>query len=180
VQLLYAQEEPNRQNIPFVKLGYGYFNADQMIDGNILSGEIGLKLKNSYLVSLKMNFADALNDIANYPDFKDVTWNFVYSYKWLSLNLGYEFMTKNHRHSIIPMLGPFYSTELKTTPTSDDNGMFMLDKYENQMVGVDISLQYLYNFRNGISIGMNASGSLAYQYGPTYISVLPIILMRLK
>lgn len=29
------------------------------------------------------------------------------------------------------------------------------------MVGIDISLQYLYNFNDGISLGLNASGCLA-------------------
>ncbi len=29
------------------------------------------------------------------------------------------------------------------------------------MVGIEISLQYLYSFNNGISVGLNASGCLA-------------------
>lgn len=178
-QLLYGQKECTKQTIPYVKLGYGYFNADQMLDGNILSGEIGVTMKNGYMVSLKMNFADALNNIATYPEFQDFTWNFVYSYKWLSLNLGYEFMTKNNRHSFIPMFGPFYSAELITTPTLDYEGAFLLKKTETQIIGIDLSLQYLYNFKNGISVGMNASGCLAYQYGPTYLAVMPIVVLRI-
>jgi hypothetical protein len=176
---LYGQSY-QRKTIPFLKTGYGYFNDGLMIDGNVLSGEIGIKLKTNYIFSLKMNFADAVNDIANYPDIQGVDWNFIYSYKWVTLNIGYEFMTKNHHHSFIPMMGPFYSCQLTTYPLLTDEGGLELRKNVRDMVGIDLSLQYLYNFKNGISVGLNGSGCLAFQYGPTYFTVMPVVAIKVE
>lgn len=174
---LYGQTESSK-TIPFIRIGYGYFNDKQMINGNILSGEVGIKMKNNYLFSLRINFADAINDIAQYPDIEGIEWNFIYSYKWISLNMGYEFMTKNRKNSFVPMMGPFYSNELTTYPISTDEGGIELCKDLRSIIGIDLSIQYLYNFKNGISAGLNASGCLAYQYGTSYFSLMPIISIK--
>lgn len=175
---LYGQKDEPKVE-PFIKTGYGYFNDGLMIDGNVLSSELGMKLKNGYTISLKMNFADAVNDIASYPGMPDMEWNFIYSYKWATLSIGYEFMTKNQRHSIIPMMGPFFANELHTYPINTDEGGIDLRKDVRAMFGIDLSLQYMYNFKNGVSIGMNASGCLAYQYGPIYLTVMPVVVLRI-
>jgi hypothetical protein len=166
--------------IPYIKTGYGYFNDELMINGNVLSSEIGMKLKNGYLVSLKFNFADAVNDMALLYKTDGVDINFIYSYKWTSLNLGYEFSSKNLHHSFIPMFGVFYSYQLITYPNITDEGAFELLKNSFPMVGIDLSIQYLYNFKNGISVGLNASGLLAYQYGPTSFTLMPIVALKIK
>jgi len=176
---LYGQKDEPK-TVSFIKTGYGYFNDGLMIDGNVLTSEIGMKLKNGYIFSIKMNFADAVNDIAFYYDLPDYEWNFIYSYKWVTLNIGYEFMTKNQQHSFIPMMGPFYANELKTYPMLTEEGGLELRKDNLPMIGIDLSLQYLYNFRNGISVGLNVSGCLAYQYGPTYLAVMPLVAIKLK
>jgi len=176
---LYGQKDEPK-TVPFIKTGYGYFNDGLMIDGNALSSEIGMKLKNGYIFSLKLNFADAVNDIAFYPDMPDWEWNFIYSYKWTTLNVGYELITKNRRHSIIPMMGPFYAYELTTYPVNTDEGGVELRKDIRATIGIDLSLQYLYNFKNGISVGLNASGCLAFQYGPTYLTVMPVLAIKLE
>lgn len=168
------------KTVPYVKTGYGYFNDELMIHGNVLSSELGIKLKTGYIFSIKVNFADALNDIAYYPYLPDYDLNFIYSYKWVSLNMGYEFMTKNRRHSVIPMMGPFYSSQLKTYPLDTNEGGLEIRKDIHSMVGIDLTLQYLYNFTNGISVGLIASGCLAYQYGPTYLTILPIVVFKLN
>jgi hypothetical protein len=169
-----------KSTIPFMKMGYGYFNDGLMIDGKVLASEVGIKLNTGYIFSLNMNFADAVNDMAYYPDFQNVGWNFVYSYKVVNLFVGYEFMTKNRRNSFIPMFGPFYSSELTTYPLLADDGGLELIENVRPMVGINLALQYLYNFKNGISIGVNASGSLAFQYGPMYYTVSPVIALKLE
>lgn len=176
---LFGQTEQSKA-VPFIKTGYGYFNDGLMIDGNVLSSEVGMKLKTGYIFSLKMNFADAVNDIAFYYDMPDSDLNFIYSYKWVTLNIGYEFLTKNQRHSFIPMMGTFYANELKTYPMKTEEGVLELRKDILPMIGIELSLQYLFNFRNGISVGLNASGCLAFQYGPTFLSVMPVVAIKLK
>lgn len=169
-----------KSTVPFMKMGYGYFNDGLMIDGKVLASEVGIKLNTGYIFSLNINFADALNDIAYYPDIQNVEWNFIYSYKIVTLFVGYEFIAKNRRNSFIPMFGPFYSNELTTYPLLTDDGGLELIKNNRPIVGINLALQYLYNFKNGISIGVNASGCLAFQYGPMYYTVTPVIALKLK
>ena len=83
---LYGQKDESKV-VSFIKTGYGYFSDGLMIDGNVLSSELGMKLENGYTISLKMNFADAVNDIASYPGMPDMEWNFIYSYKWATLSI---------------------------------------------------------------------------------------------
>jgi hypothetical protein len=93
--------------------------------------------------------------------------------------MGYDFRTKNQHHSFIPMLGIYYSSQLITYPLGTDDGGLELKEDNWESVGIDISLQYLYNFNNGISVGLNASGCLAYQYGPVYFTAMPVVCFQL-
>ena len=170
----------DKQTTPFMKMGYGYFNDELMIDGKVLTSEVGIKLNTGYLFSLNMNFADAVNDVANYPDIQNAGLNFIYSYKVVTLFVGYEFMTRNRRNSFIPMFGPFYSYQLTTSPLTTDDNKLELVKNVSENVGVNLALQYLYNFKNGISVGLNASGSIAFQYGPMYYTVAPVISLKIE
>jgi hypothetical protein len=93
--------------------------------------------------------------------------------------MGYDFRAKNQHHSFIPMLGIYYANELTTYPDVNDRGGLVLIKNNLEMIGIGISLQYLYNFNNGISLGLNASGCLAYQYGPLYFTAMPVVCFQL-
>ncbi len=166
--------------VPFLKTGAGYFSDELMIDGKILSGELGIKLSNSYFFSLQYSSADAFNDVAAFSGLENVEFNFIYIYRIYTLNIGYELMSKNKRHSFLPMLGPFYSENKITTPTLETENKLELEKIIRPNIGFSLALQYLYNFKNGISVGLNASGSLAYQYGPLYYSVMPVVSFNLK
>ena len=177
VSLLAQNNE--KKLVPFLKTSAGYFNDQLMIDGTILSSEIGIKLSSGYFFSFQYSFADAFNDIA-VSDMKNVDFSFIYIYRIYTLNIGYELMSKNKRHSFLPMLGPFYSEQTITTPTVTDENRLELRKIVNPNIGFSLALQYLYNFKNGISVGLNASGSLAYQYGPLYYSVMPVVSFNLK
>ncbi len=166
--------------IPFLKTGAGYFNDQLMISGTVLSSEAGVKLNNGYLLSLQYSSAETYNDKANFPDLDFIDFNFIYTYKIFTLNIGYDFRTKNKHHSFIPMIGPFYSINQLTYPNITTDGMLDLIKNNLESIGISFTFQYLYNFSNGISVGLSASGNYAYQLGPLYYYLTPVVSFTLE
>jgi hypothetical protein len=179
VQWLLAQSK-EAKNSPFIKTGYGYFNEYLLIDGNILSSEVGLRTKTSYILSVKLNFADAVNGVGNFQDVQGKNLNFIYSYKWISFNTGYEFLTKNQKHSFIPMAGFYLYNNLMTYPNFLNDGDFELRKENYSDIGIELTFQYLYNFKDGFSIGLNTSGCIGYNSGPIHFTVMPVVAIRLE
>jgi len=165
---------------PFLKTGVGYFNDELMIDGSVLWSEVGIKLSNRYFFSIQANLAETINDKGNYTDLGGMEFEFIHTYKIVTLFMGYELMSKNKMHSFIPMFGPFYSVNKFNYPEYDETNFYGIPNISTSNIGINLAIQYLYNFKNGISIGVNASGSLAFQYGPMYYTVTPVISLKLE
>ncbi len=166
--------------VPFLKTGAGYFNDQLMISGTILSSEAGIKLNNGYLFSIQYSSGETFNDKASFSELEFIDLNFIYTYKIFTLNLGYNFTTKNKHHSFIPMMGPFYSINQILYPNITTYGMLELIKINQESIGISLTFQYLYNFKNGISIGISASGNYAYQLGPLYYYLAPVVSFTLE
>lgn len=161
----------------YVSTGYGYFNDEGMQDGQALLGEIGLKLNTGYLFSVQAIGGETINDKGDWPSFNGDKFEFLYTYKILCLNTGYEFITKNQHHSFIPMVGGFISNNRIVYPTQYENYLdISLDEYFD--IGAMITLKYAYNFNSNISVGLQASTNIAVQMGFLYYSVFPVITIK--
>lgn len=175
-----VHSQENAIVIPFMKTGYGYFNDGLMIGGSVLSSEVGIKQRNGYSFSLNYKMAETLNSKGDFTNFNLNKAEFIYTYQIVTLYMGYEFITKNQKHSFIPQMGPFYSNQHIVFPTVDlYSNPIIINKFRPD-IGFAFCLEYDYNLSTKISIGLNASGYLAYQMGPLYYSILPVISFHLN
>jgi hypothetical protein len=168
-----AQEEKTEW---FMSSGVGYFNEDGMIDGSMLSAELGVKMKNNYLFSLRVTGAETMNNRGSWPNVPGNV-DLIYTYKIISLNTGYEFETKNHNHSFIPTLGAFYGDNRMVIPSYYSEG-FYIDEDHYYDLGALLAIKYEYNFNDNLSLGARASTCLAMYYGFLYYSALPVVTLR--
>jgi hypothetical protein len=170
----------NDNMVPFIKAGYGYLNDELMIDGDVLWSDIGIKLANSYTFSLNFKFSETINDKGYFEYLGIKSAVFICTSKILTLFMGYDFRSKNNRHSFLPQTGPFYMIEHCERFAGDEDHNLIIVKDSSQDTGVAFALGYLYHFGKGISIGVNASFYLAYIMGPLYYTVSPVISFQLK
>ncbi|MDA3817633.1 MAG: hypothetical protein PF486_09670 [Prolixibacteraceae bacterium] len=168
-----AQEEKTEW---FMSSGVGYFNEDGMIDGSMLSAELGVKMKNNYLFSLRVTGAETMNNRGSWPNVPGNV-DLIYTYKIISLNTGYEFETKNRHHSVIPTLGAFYGDNRIIVP-SYYSEEFDLHEDHYYDLGALLAMKYEYNFNDNLSLGVRASTCLAMYYGFLYYSALPVFTLR--
>ncbi|HPR30934.1 MAG TPA: hypothetical protein PLK12_02515 [Prolixibacteraceae bacterium] len=166
--------------VPFLKTGGSYLNEEFMIDGSALFAEPGIRLSNGYFFSLQFQLGETVNDIAQFPGMESIDFNFIYTWKMLTLFIGYELTSKNNRHSFAPRMGPCYARQDITYPSESEVYPLILVKSYSEFIGINLALEYLYNFRNGISLGVQTSGYLAYQYGPLFFTAGPVLCFRLK
>jgi hypothetical protein len=166
--------------IPIIKSGYGYFNDELTIDGDFLWSEVGLKLKNNYILSLNFKLGETINDKGNFYNYGIESAELIYTEKILTLFMGYDFRTKDRKHSFIPELGPFYSRQNTEWITIDNDNNTIIKKNSFEDIGVAVELCYLFHLKSKISFGLTVSGYLAYQIGPLYYTISPVISVFLE
>lgn len=158
--------------------GAGYFNDQMMLGGKVLWSEIGLKLNNNYIFLLQSNLAETLNNRGNFIQLSiENEMEFLYTYKILNLLIGYEFQSKNEKHLLSPMFGPFYSEKSIVYPVQYED-ILKISRSKTNNIGVALAIRYQYNINNNISAGIQASSNLGYQYGYIYGSITPVITIR--
>lgn len=178
-----AQEQLEQIKVkPFISTGYGYYNQDFLLDGTSLMSEIGLKLPNGYVFSVQFHLASNENTIGSWPPLAELGLDFdlIYSQRILSILTGYEIVSCNQRHTVTPIIGPFYCCKKNARPSYDDQYFYGTKIEVESFLGFAPGLRYSYNFKNGISVGVNSSFYFAMHYGLFSYSVMPIIAFRLR
>jgi hypothetical protein len=165
---------------PFIRTGVGYFNEWLMIDGNVLSAEMGLGLGNGYSFSLLYSFAETVNDRGNFENFGLDKGEFIYTYKLYNMMVGYEFTGRKQRHSFVPRLGLFYAVGKIATPVYDEEYNLSVQYLTEPYIGAVMELGYMYNFKRGISVGLSTGCYLAYQYGFMYFTITPVVAFNIR
>jgi hypothetical protein len=168
-------QSTNDSIIPIIRSGYGYVNDELTIDGDFLWSEAGIELENNYIFLFNFKFGETINDAGDFTYFGVEKAELIYTLKIGSLFLGYDFRSKDLRHSFMPELGPFYSVQniQKIGFDSSNNSVILKDSFRD--VGIALELSYAYHFKSKISFGINASAYLAYQMGPLYYTISPSI-----
>lgn len=178
--LVICYGQPDKDSVvPFIKTGYGYINDELMVSGNNLWSEAGIKLSNNYTFSFNCKFGETINSKGNFSSLGIETAELISTEKIFTLFMGYDFLSRNQKHSFMPQVGPFYSVQnIEYINYADATNLF-IRKNSFKDIGVALELCYLYNFKSKISIGFNCSCYLAYQMGPLYYTISPLIALRL-
>lgn len=164
---------------PFMKTGYGYFSDGLMIDGSVMWSEIGIKQNNGYFFTFNYKLAETLNDRGYFEGFGFSSYKFIYTYKIASLYMGYDFASKNKKHSIVPQVGLFVSTENNVHPSFDQDNNPIIININQPYIGAAIELGYQYYILPNMAIGFNSSGYLGYNIGFMYFTFSPSITYHL-
>ena len=178
VKIAYTQNSSSSIE-PFIKTGYGYFSDGFMIDGNVLFTEIGIKQSNGYFFSFNFKMGETLNDRGFFPGFDYNKYEFIYSYKIASLFMGYDFKTKNQKHSFLPKIGLFITTENNIHPSYDLDSSPIIIHQKESYIGAAVELGYQYYIFPNIAVGLNSSGYLGYNIGFMYFTFSPTFSFKL-
>jgi len=179
VNTVFSQTDTNKAHL-FLSSGYGYYNNGNVLDGQAVWTEFGLKMKNDYVFIAQASLAENINTIGSWPALEDLKFDRIGTHKLFTIFIGYEFQTRNKRNTITPMVGPFICMQNTSTPNYDDQnfyGTLLIKKY---YMGFSPGLRYTFNCKNGISLGLTSSINFAVDYGLISYSVSPLVSFRLQ
>lgn len=165
---------------PFLSTGFGYYNQDLKLNGLSEWGEFGLKMQNNYVFIVQASLSENINTIGKWPILANLAFDRIGTHKVFCILAGYEFITLNTRHTFMPMIGPFICVENMTIPNFDNENFYGTKLLSEYYLGFAPGFRYTYNFKNGISIGINSSFNFAAQYGLISYSVSPMVSFRLQ
>lgn len=167
---------------PFMATGYGFYKHNLILNSTSLLSEIGIKLPNGYVLMAQLQSTSADNTIGTWVPMAEMGLDFdlIYTQKYIWLLTGYEIVSNNQRHTLMPIVGPFYCIKKIATPNFDNQFFYGTKIEKEHLLGFAPGLRYSYNFKNSISVGVNSTFYFAMHYGLFSYSITPIVAFRLK
>ena len=164
----------------FVKTGTGFF-ADVFFEkfepGQTLWTEGGVKLSNDLLLSAEAAFSYVKSESENiWGGHKDA--ESILFYQDYSLNIGYE-ITIRGGHKFTPSLGVLYDrlSNSSTDVYVDNNNNLIIEQpvYIDQELGLNLNLDYYYQFKSNFFLGARANVVYLLSIGFENIAFTPVV-----
>jgi len=173
-----AQEVSTKDNFKgFVKFGTGYYmNVFFGIEnGQTLWAEGGFKLPNDLMISVGFMYSRTNTERNLLVELQEN--ETFYFYQDYSLNFSYEFIIKGN-HKFTPGMGLVY--DIWTMPDfyayTQNGKLYLGTNVENDPeLGINLNLDYHYEFNSKLFIGARASGTYLISIGFDHLVFSPIV-----